>query len=148
MSHVRQRIRERIATDVTGLTTTGARVYQSRVYNLESSNLPGLLVYSNSETSDRATMQTTDSLTRTLDVIVEGYQRTATDLDDTLDTISAEVETAIAGDAPTLNGLSKDVFLSSTELTLTGEGDSPAGMVRMTWTVTYQTKTTAPTVAL
>ena len=31
-NHVRQQIRERIATDLTGLTTTGSKVYQSRVY--------------------------------------------------------------------------------------------------------------------
>jgi len=40
-NHVRQQIRERLATDLTGLTTTGRRVYQSRVYSLEDGNLPG-----------------------------------------------------------------------------------------------------------
>ena len=146
MSHVRQQIRERIATNCTGLTTTGTNVFQSRIYNLESGNLPGLLIYSKSETSDRLTMQPTDSLNRDLDVVVEGYVR-ATTIDDTLDTISAEVEVAIAGD-PTCNDLAIDTFLSSTEIDYDGEGDQPIGVVRMTWSVNYETKTTVPTTAL
>ena len=146
MSHVRQQIRERIATNCTGLTTTGTNVFQSRIYNLESGKLPCLLIYSKSETSDRLTMQPTDSLNRDLDVVVEGYVR-ATTIDDTLDTISAEVEVAIAGD-PTCNDLAIDTFLSSTEIDYDGEGDQPIGVVRMTWSVNYETKTTVPTTAL
>ena len=146
MSHVRQQIRERIATNCTGLTTTGTNVFQSRIYNLESGNLPCLLIYSKSEPSERLTMQPTDSLNRDLDVVVEGYVR-ATTIDDTLDTISAEVEVAIAGD-PTCNDLAIDTFLSSTEIDYDGEGDQPIGVVRMTWSVNYETKTTVPTTAL
>ena len=146
MSHVRQQIRERIATNCTGLTTTGTNVFQSRIYNLERANLPCLLIYSKSETSDRLTMQPTDSLNRDLDVVVEGYVR-ATTIDDTLDTISAEVEVAIAGD-PTCNDLAIDTFLSYTEIDYDGEGDQPIGVVRMTWSVNYETKTTVPTTAL
>lgn len=146
MAHVRQQIRERIATNCTGLTTTGTNVFQSRIYNLESGNLPCLLIYSKSETSGRLTMQPTDSLNRDLDVVVEGYVR-ATTIDDTLDTISAEVEVAIASD-PTCNDLAIDTFLSSTEIDYDGEGDQPIGVVRMTWSVNYETKTTVPTTAL
>ena len=36
-NHIRQQIRERVGTTLTGLTTTGSNVYQSRVYNLEDS---------------------------------------------------------------------------------------------------------------
>ena len=121
-------------------------MFQSRIYNLESGNLPCLLIYSKSETSDRLTMQTTDSLNRDLDVVVEGYVQ-ATSIDDTLDTISAEVEVAIASD-PTCNDLAIDTFLSATEIEYDGEGDQPMGVVRMTWSVNYETKTTVPTTAL
>ena len=44
-NHVRQQIREEIGTTLTGLTTTGSRVYQSRVYPLESGGTPALLIY-------------------------------------------------------------------------------------------------------
>lgn len=149
MTHVRQQIRERIATNVTGLTTTGARVYQSRVYNLEAANLPGLLVYSNNETSERDTMGilANQDLDRTLELVIEGYASTASNLDDVLDLIAEEVETAVAAD-PTCNGLSKDLFLSETTISLTGEGDSPAGVLSLTFEVSYRTTTTAPGTAL
>ena len=149
MTHVRQQIRERIATNVTGLTTTGARVYQSRVYNLEAENLPGLLVYSNNETSERDTMGilANQDLDRTLELVIEGYASTASNLDDVLDLIAEEVETAVAAD-PTCNGLSKDLFLSETTISLTGEGDSPAGVLSLTFQVSYRTTTTAPGTAL
>ena len=147
MPHVRQSLRERIASNVTGLTTTGANVFQSRVYTLEPDDLPCLLVYSTSETSERATMATTDSLNRDLTVMVEGYARTASNLDDTLDTISAEVETAVASD-PTCNALALDTVLQSTEIEYDAEGDQPIGSVRLAFGVHYQTKTTVPTTAL
>lgn len=147
MPHVRQSLRERIASNVTGLTTTGANVFQSRVYTLEPDDLPCLLVYSTSETSERATMATTDSLNRDLTVMVEGYARTASNLDDTLDTISAEVETAVASD-PTCNALALDTVLQSTEIEYDSEGDQPIGSVRLSFGVHYQTKTTVPTTAL
>ena len=147
MPHVRQSLRERIASNVTGLTTTGANVFQSRVYTLEPDDLPCLLVYSTSETSERATMATTDSLNRDLTVMVEGYARTASNLDDTLDTISAEVETAVASD-PTCNALALDTVLQSTEIEYDAEGDQPIGSVRLSFSVHYQTKSTVPTTAL
>ena len=147
MPHVRQSLRERIASNVTGLTTTGANVFQSRVYTLEPDDLPCLLVYSTSETSERATMATTDSLNRDLTVMVEGYARTASNLDDTLDTISAEVETAVASD-PTCNALALDTFLQSTEIEYDSEGDQPIGSVRLSFSVHYQTKSNVPGTAL
>ena len=48
-NHLRQQIRERIGTTLTGLSTTGSNVYQSRVYQLEDSNLPALLIYTKSD---------------------------------------------------------------------------------------------------
>ena len=55
MAHVRQQLRERAATTLTGLTTTGSRVYQSRIYPLGAANLPGLLIYTKSEASEPET---------------------------------------------------------------------------------------------
>ena len=59
MSHVRQQIREQVATTVTGLTTTGSNVFQSRVYPLQDANLPALLVYSINEDSNADVMGST-----------------------------------------------------------------------------------------
>ena len=68
--HIRQQIRERIATNVTGLATTGSNVYQSRVYPMASGNLPGLLIYSTSEDSEIDVMGSVGTLNRILNITV------------------------------------------------------------------------------
>ena len=52
MAHYRQQIRERVATTLTGLTTTGSNVFQSRVYPIENTELPCLLIYTREESSE------------------------------------------------------------------------------------------------
>ena len=56
MAHYRQQIRERVATTLTGLTTTGSNVFQSRVYPIEENKLPCLLIYTKDETSEPLAM--------------------------------------------------------------------------------------------
>ena len=46
-NHVRQQIREYFGTTLTGLTTTGANVYESRVYTLQEDTLPSLVFIQN-----------------------------------------------------------------------------------------------------
>jgi len=145
--HVRQQIRERIATTITGLTTTGSNVYQSRVYPLDSVSLPALLVYTLSEGSEVDTMGTSLGLNRTLSVAIEGYVKVNTDFDDVVDDICKEVEAALGADR-SLNNLAKSQNITSTEIQFNGEGDQPVGVVTMTYTVVYRTTTTAPDIAI
>jgi hypothetical protein len=145
--HIRQQIRERIATNVTGLATTGSNVYQSRVYPMASGNLPGLLIYSTSEDSEIDVMGSVGTLNRILNITVEGYVKSITEFDDKIDDICKEVETAMAGDQ-TINGLAKNSFLSSTEIEYNGDGDQPIGVVTMNYVVQYRTATNAPDAAL
>ena len=49
MAHVRTSIRTAIASRLTGLTTTGSRVYPSRIQPLADANLPCLRVYLDEE---------------------------------------------------------------------------------------------------
>ena len=147
MSHVRQQIRERIAANVTGLTTTGSNVFASRVYNISTSELPALLVYAISESSERDSFLSSNGLERVVDILVEGYATTSANLDSVLDTIAAEVETAVAGD-PTCNGLCKDIFLSNTDVDLTPDGQKPVGSIKLTFQCTYRTTTVAPETAI
>ena len=87
--HVRQQIREHVGTILSGLTSTGNRVYQSRVWPLNADTLPALLVYTTTESSDTDTMGPTLTLNRELVLIVEGYVRDITVYDDKIDTISS-----------------------------------------------------------
>jgi hypothetical protein len=136
MAHLRQSIRERIATDVTSLTTTGANVFQSRIFPVEESKLPCLLVYTTSEDSEVTEMASPRPMTRTLNVVVQGVV-SAAQPDDTLDLISKEVEVALAGDV-SINSLANNSFLSSTEIEFNADGAKPIGTVMLNYSVEYR----------
>ena len=104
MSHVRQQIRDRLVTVLTGLTTTGANVFRSRIFPLEATKLPALCIFTKSEEVEFDVMGLPRSVGRVLDVGVEAYVSGVSDYDNTLDTIAVEVEEAIAADV-TPNGL-------------------------------------------
>ena len=136
MAHLRQSIRERIATDVTGLATTGSNVFQSRIYPIEDASLPCLLVYSTSEDSEVTEMASPRPMHRILNVVVQGVV-SATQPDDTLDLISKEVEVALAGDI-TINSLANNSFLSGTEIEFNADGAKPIGTVMLNYVVEYR----------
>lgn len=138
MAHVRKKIRDSVVTAVTGLTTTGANVYRTRVYPLASGKLPGLAVYTSSESSINETVTIPRTKSRTLELVVEGYVSGTTNLDNTLDTIAVEVEEALVADV-TRGGLAKDTQLISTETELIGEGEKVAGLIRLTFEIMYST---------
>ena len=79
-NHLRRQIRERAATTLTGLSTTGSNVFQSRFYPMESAGLPGLCIYTKDETAEISVMGATRTVQRDLDLVVEGYAKTATNL--------------------------------------------------------------------
>jgi uncharacterized protein YabE (DUF348 family) len=145
--HLRQRIREQVATTVTGLATTGSNVFQSRVYSLSDDVLPALLVYSVSESSDIDSMGSIGSLTRNLSLSIEGYVKNVSDYDDVIDDVCKEVEIAMAGDK-TLNGLAQNSYLAGTDINYNGEGEQPVGIVTMNYVIQYRTATNAPETAL
>ena len=136
MAHLRQSIRERIGTLVTGLSTTGSNVFQSRVYPVEDGSLPCLLVYTTSEESEVTEIASPRPMTRFLNVTVQGVVG-ATTPDDTLDDISKEVEVALAGDV-TINSLANNSFLASTTIEFNAEGAKPIGTVMLNYIVEYR----------
>lgn len=146
-NHIRQQIREKIGTTLTGLTTTGSNVYESRVYPLENSTLPALIIYTKSETSEPIVIGTQRLMSRELSVVVEAYAKATSNFDDSIDTISKEVEAAIAADR-TLDGLAKDTYLESTEIEFNAEGEKPLGYVSLTFLTNYYVKENAPDVAV
>jgi len=146
-NHLRRQIRERAATTLTGLTTTGSNVFQSRVYPMESAGLPGLCIYTTEETVEIQSMGATRHVSRDLTLIVEGYATDSANVDDTLDQIGKEIEIAMSGDI-TLNNLAQDSYLSSVEITLSGDGTTGIGKITHSYTVVYQNAENAPDAAL
>ena len=144
MAHARQQIREAAATAVTSLTTTAARVYQSRVYPFAAANLPGLAVFSSLETLDEDADAPDTKEYRILELVIEARAKSAADVDDTLDTICAEVEVALYADQ-TLGALSKTLQLKTTEIAFSGELDQEVGLAKMTFEIMYRVDATDPT---
>ena len=143
MAHARQTIREQVGTTLTGLTTTGSNVFQSRVYPLQESNLPALLIYTKEESSEAIVMGSNRVIERELTLAVEAYVKTNSNSDDTIDTIAEEVETAIGADS-TLNNKAKDVFLVSTDINYVGEGENPVAVATLNFLISYCTDENDP----
>ena len=86
-------------------------------------------------------------MSRELAVVVEAYCKATSNFDDTIDTISKEVEEAISADR-TLGGLAKDTYVESTEIEYTGDGEQPVGYVTLTFLTNYYVQETNPDVAV
>lgn len=146
-NHIRQQIRERAGSVLTGLTTTGTNVFETRIYPLENTNLPALVIYTKNETSEPIVISTNRLMSRELELIVEVYVKQTSNFDDQVDKICKEVEVAISADT-TLNGLAKDCFLQSTEIEYNTEGEQPLSYAVLTFLTNYYVQETSPDVAV
>jgi hypothetical protein len=146
--HVRKQIRDAVVTALTGLTTTGANVFASRVYPLQATELPALRVYAQSESVEPMTIHAPDVLERLLRVQIESVCKANEDLDDLLDQICKEVEVALAWPVTGLASLAKGAALTTVEIEMAGGAEQPVGVCRMLYDVSYYTNVNAPDVAL
>ncbi len=144
--HVRKQIRNAAKGALQGLGTTGSRVFISRVYPLDKAKLPGLLIFTPAEDSDREASPT--DLMRDMTLQVHGVVAISGNLEDELDDIALEVEQAL--DDLGLAGLAKIYHgIQGTVSTLAGEDvDKPHGAIAMEFLYTYRTVTGAPDVAV
>ena len=137
MAHNRKAIRDRMIVILTGLVTTGPRVFASRVYPLQTPDLPGLLVFTELEEVDSGSMRR--GLERALTVLIQAVVKSSGGvIDDTLDTIAEEIEAAIEAD-PNLSGLALYTQLLSTEIEFNAEAEKPVGIMSIRYQVSYRT---------
>lgn len=146
-AHLRTQIRAAVAGALTGLATTGSRVFQSHVYKLESAGLPGLLIATESEESSVIEMTAPMAVERRLMLQVVALAKGTSDVDDTIDQICKEVEVALAMPCAALAGLSNSIELRSTEIDFDGDSEQPVGRATMRFEVVYFTEQNAPDVA-
>jgi hypothetical protein len=143
MTHLRQQIRDDMVAAVTGLPTTGANVFRSRVYPMAATNLPGLTVYTTSEQSSAITMGFPRTQERRLEVVVEAYVRAVANFDDAADEIVAEVEIAVNADL-SRGGIAKDTQLTGVRMQMAADAEQPTCVAIMTFEVKYITKEDNP----
>jgi len=142
-NHVRQQLREALGTLLTGLTTTGNRVYQSRVRRLSPAELPALRIYTDGDDAETISMGRPAAQDRIVEIRVEAVAKASDNLDNTLDTICKEVETVI-GNNPTLSGKARDCLYTGAKIDLQENGDSQVGVATLSFTADAQTMNNAP----
>lgn len=142
--HLHKQIRAAIVTALTGLTTTSTRVYANRLQPLPDALSPTLLITLDEETATPVTFHTNPIYERELRLTVAALVKATSALDDTLDLISKEVETALAGGI-TLSGRRLD--FTYTGMSFDDEqSDKPVGIKRMSFTVPFTAAANAPDV--
>ena len=107
MAHVRESIRNNITTALTGLTTTGSNVFQTRFYPLAQAKLPALGIYCKSDSSEYETITTPRTVRHEAEFTVECYAKATANIEDTIDDICVEVREALYTDL-TRGGNAKD----------------------------------------
>lgn len=135
MKHIRTYIRDRVITDLTGLTTTGSNIFPSREYPLTSAQLPGLCVFTVEEDAESQSMR--GSTIRTLTLAIHAYVEAIDgSIDDTLDTIANEIESVLANDRH-IGDFAINSYLDSAEIEFNKEGKKPIGIMKMEFMIEY-----------
>lgn len=144
-NHIRQQLREAVATAVTGLTTTGSRVFQSRAYPLQVSDLPCLVVTADGDSIEQETIHRPYIQARQVQLRIEGYAVGTVDLDDTLDGICKEIEVAVDN---AMLAMVDDIGFAGTQLDTSVVGQQPVGKLTMIYRITVRTMSNSPDVAI
>lgn len=147
MPHAREQIRDAVVSALTDLATTGRNVFRSRIYPMEQAKLPGLAIYTKSDSSEYVTLTLPRTLDRTLVVTVEAYVSANADFDETIDDISAEIESAMYTNR-TLGGLARDSQILGVEVDFSGDGENPVAIAVFTIEIQYVTVEGSPTTAV
>lgn len=144
MTHRAESIIDTVKTRVTGLTTTGSNVFRGRVYPAQASELPGLWLYLGPDEPQADYSQ--DLIDSLLTVHIEAAVKSPTaQIDTELNKIREEVTIALQADytqglAYVIDTLEGEVA----EPELSGEGEQPVGVLRMTWQFLYRRSRTDP----
>lgn len=143
-NHLHRQIREAIATALTGLTTTGARVYPNRLHPFNSTSLPGLRISIPSDIVTPLTVHQPYIQAHGLTVDVECVASATSALDDTCDQMAKEVEIALSAGV-SVGGHMVYPVLTGSEYDDEAAG-TPAGSKRLTFSVEYESQNTQPDV--
>jgi len=128
---MRQLLAAAVRTALGALTTTGTNVFGWRVNPLQGAELPGLCIYVQGDDAAPETIHAPVLVGRDIEVIVKGYAAANTALDDTLETIGKEVETALAAEL-SIGSPAKKVLLNYRGCAKDLEaGETQAGSIEM-----------------
>lgn len=136
--HRIEQIAQALASTLANLATTGENAYRTRVYPIDISELPALIMY---QTEDQPVEQYAASLTDRLAVfMVEGYAAESADeaIDSQLNRIRAEIEAAIYANRTLGESFVINSTLADIRYQTDGESQQPIGTVAMQWEIHYR----------
>lgn len=143
MTHARQQLRGAVVSAITGLQTTGARVYTARAYDIDPSQLPGLEVNTIDETATEGTFHKNGVRERRVTVEIIARAIATTGLADLIDAICEQVEAALS-DEIFVSGAPVDLEYQSTTIDFSGDGEQPVGRASMIYFATIFTAANEP----
>lgn len=136
--HVRKQLRVAVAAALTGLTTTGSRVYPSRVFVVQPGELPCLAVYTRNESDTPANMLG-DTVRRVIQVVVEGVAAAESGLDNMLDQIAKEIESALDTPVTVYTGVDTQLNYEGCQVEMRDDLNIPVGSIALTFTAELYT---------
>lgn len=146
--HIDKQLRDAATTLLTGLATTGANAFKSRVYPLQDANLPALRIYvDESDITPCAMGGASRHVERNTNLKVEFCGKATSAYDDQSDASKQEIETAIATSG-TLGVICKFIQLRRIESDRDGDGEQPVIVTRMIFECITRTAANAPDVPL
>jgi hypothetical protein len=137
MSHVQTQILSRVLSRLTGLATTGSRVFQGRVHPLTPASMPGLCVSLGGESP---TGGTTKATLKEVSVMVDVY--VAGDDYAVSGQVQVEVEAALYGDRAGglfFNGLATNLVYGGDSRAFVDSAALKHTKVSITYNAEYQT---------
>ena len=140
--HLHKQIRGAVVTKLTGLTTSGSRVYANRLAPLPDTAQPSLTITLDEETSEGLTVHHPQAQGRTLTLAVSAIAKASAGLDDTLDLMSKEVEVALSSGI-TIGSVHLDVLYTGMQFD-DEQLDKPVGIKRMTFSIEFTAMSNAP----
>jgi len=148
--HVREQITAAAVAALTGLATTGARVFRDRDTAERplqpDAEVPGLVIEDDGDPAERITIDVARILERTMRLRVMAHVKKVAGYSAEMNQILKEVE--IAMDAATLTG-AKDVVLAEVGARETAEGaEKPTVRQAFEFQILYYTAAGAPDVAI
>lgn len=150
MTHLRSGIRDAAVSAVTGLSTTSTRVYKGRNLPLTASEFPSLCVYARADAPNYsdAAMGVRTIVPRVVELHIQGFVKDTDSsvIEDTLDAITEEVETALFAAFPLASAL--NMTLGEQTLSVVDEGDESLGTVDIVFNVMYRSAEGSPGTAM
>lgn len=152
MAHIRTQLRDALKTRLTGLATTGARVFANRFEKISDAELPALEIMNDSEQivsrsiGSQAAPHARSEM-RTVSFVVRAMVKTNTAPDDALDQICLEVEKAVASDI-FFGGKSMDARLGRTLHRFDADGEKIIGIAEMIFELDAWVSNTDPDVII